>query len=133
LQMMTVLINPSVAQGIAGGGYSKQDAEKYLSDHSRVTIEEVNFETRYGNADGGYQTVRGLIDVGWNTPKEWADLSPSDSVPAMGYPGLVHIVVCGDPTRNKAMTLYTAYNRPTIKEIRFPANWDELMRKKIRS
>lgn len=130
LQMMTVLINPSVAKGIADGGYSKQEAEKYLHENSRATIEEVSFETRYGNADGGYQTIRGLIDLGWNTPRGWADLSPTDCVPAMGYPNLIHIVVCGDPTRNKAMTLYTAYNRPTTKEIKLPANWDKLMKEK---
>ena len=129
LQMMTVLINPSVAQGIAGGGYSKQAAEKYLDENSRVTIADVAFENRYGNADGGFQTIRGLIDVGWNTPKQWADLSPDTSVPALGYPNMVHIVVCGDPTRNKAMTLSGAYNRPTIREIKFPRNWDNLINK----
>ena len=133
LQMMTVLINPSVAQRIAEGGYSKQAAEKYLDENSRVKIEDVAFETRYGNADGGFQTIRGLIDVGWNTPRQWAERSPSDSVPALGYPDMVHIVVCGDPTRNKAMTLSGAYTRPAIKEISLPKNWNQLIAQRARS
>jgi hypothetical protein len=128
LQMMTVLITPSVAQGIARGGYSKQEAERYFYENSRVTIEEVSFESKYGNAGGGFQTIRGLRDLEWNTPKDWADLEGQDvTVPAMGFPGLIHIVVCGDRTRNKAMTLYTAYNRPTTKEIKLPPSWDKMM------
>jgi len=128
LQMMTVLISPSVAQGIARSGYSKQDAERYFYENSRVTIEEVSFESKYGNAGGGFQTIRGLLELEWNTPKEWADLEGQDvTVPAMGYPGLVHIVVCGDRTRNKAMTLYTAYNRPTTREVKLPPDWDKIM------
>jgi hypothetical protein len=128
LQMMTVLISPSVAQGIAGGGYSKRDAERYFFENSRVTIEEVSFESKYGNAGGGFQTIRGLYELEWNTPKEWADLEGQDvTVPAIAFPGLIHIVICGDRTRNKVMTLYTAYNRPATKEVKLPPNWDKMM------
>lgn len=127
LSMMTVLISPSVARGIAHGGYSKKDVERYLFENSRVTIEEISFESKYGNAVGGSQTIRGLIEIGWDTPKEWADLEPDVAVPAMAYPNLTHIVVCGDPNRNKAMALYTCYNNPTTKEVKLPKNWDKLI------
>lgn len=128
LQMLTVLITPSVAQGIAGGGYSKQDAERYFFENSRVTMEEISFESRFGNAGGGFQTIRGLYELEWNTPKEWADLEGQDvSVPAIAFPGLIHIVVCGDRTRNKSMVLYTAYNRPASREVKLPPDWDKMM------
>ena len=122
LQMMTVLITPNVAEVIAGGGYSKQDVEQYLFENSRVTIEEVSFALKYGNAWGGPETIRGLIEKGLGTPREWGDLGPEETVPALGYPGVVHIVVCGDRTRNKVMALHTAYTRPATKEIQLPAN-----------
>ncbi len=124
LTMCTVVINPSVAQNIARGGYSKKDAEKYLFENSRVKIGEISFESKYGNAEGGFQTIRGLMAKDWDTPKDWADLEdqPDVTVPVMAYPGLTHIVVCGDRTRNKAMVLYTCYNRPTTKEIKARAN-----------
>ena len=38
LQMMTVLMTPSVAEAIAHRGYSKKDVEQYLFENSRLTI-----------------------------------------------------------------------------------------------
>ena len=133
MAMCTVIINPSVAQGIARGGYSKKDAEQYLFENSRVTIREISFEFKYGNPLGGSQTIRSLAATEGASLKEWkecADLEdqPDVTVPAMGYPGLTHIVVCGDRVRNKAMVFYTCYNRPTTKEIKLPANWGKLIR-----
>jgi hypothetical protein len=129
--MCTVVMNPSVAQGIAQGGYSKKDAEQYLFENSRVTIGEINFELKYGNVGGGFETMSNLRKKFASTiVNEWCDLEdqPNATVPAMGFPNLIRIVICGDPTRNKAMVLYTTYNNPTTKEIKLPANWDKLMR-----
>jgi len=132
MAMCTVIINPSVAQGIARGGYSKKDAEQYLFENSRVTIGEISFECKYGFGNGGSQTICSLAAIEGRTGslKEWADLEdqPDVTVPAMGYPGLTHIAVCGDPVRNKAMVFYTCYSRPTTKEIKLPANWGKPMR-----
>ncbi|MFC1965646.1 hypothetical protein ACFLWI_01675 [Chloroflexota bacterium] len=123
MQMATVVINPSVAQAIAHGGYSKQDVEKYLFENSRATIEEVNLELKYGDGTGSGTTIAKQIELGF-TPKEWLDRRRSDdTVTAILYPGLIHIVVCGDPVRNKAMVLHSVYTRPTTKEIKLPADW----------
>ncbi len=119
LQMMTVVINPSVAQTIAQGGYSKQDAADYLFHHARASMEDVVFESKYADPGGGGTSTRQLIERGRGTPREWIDLGrPNDTVPVMAYPGAIHIVVCGDRTRNKAMTLYGVYSTPSIKEMR---------------
>jgi hypothetical protein len=122
LQMMTVLITPNVAEVIARGGYSKQDVAQYLFENAKITIGEVNFALQYGNAWGGPETIRGLIAKGAGVPREWGDLGPDETVPALAYPGVVHIVVCGDRTRNKVMALHAAYIRPSITAIKLPAN-----------
>lgn len=127
MSMMTVLINPSVAQAIGGMGFSKRDVMRYLFENSRVAIEAISFESRYGHVVGRGATIREMIQFGWNAPKEWADLGPSETVPVMGYPGLIEVVVCGDPNRNKAMTMHSVYNRPVTREVTLPRNWDALM------
>jgi hypothetical protein len=42
--------------------------------------------------------------------------------------GKLQIIVCGDPNRNKVQTLAGGMGA-AVKEIRLPANWDELMEK----
>jgi hypothetical protein len=127
LQMMTLLMTPNVADAIARGGYSKQDVAEYLYDKSRVTIEEINFLLKYGYATGGTETIKGLIEKGASIPRDWGELGPKDTVPVLGYPGVVHIAVCGDPSRNKVLALHTAYNRPVTKKIKLPQRWDALL------
>ncbi len=121
--MMTVLINPSVAQAIARAGYTRRDVQRYLHEHSRVAIGEISFESRYGYCAGGSATIRDLIALGWATPPEWAELPPDATVPVMVHPDLIDVVVCGDRNRNKAMALYSVYNRPVTRRIPLPADW----------
>ena len=108
--------------------YSKIDAEKYLYENSRVTIGQITFESQYGYPGGGSHTIRDLAANRGIIMQEWADLEdkPETTVPIMGFPGLIHIVVTGDPYRNKAMVFYTVYNRPITREIGLPADWDQL-------
>jgi hypothetical protein len=95
-----------------------------------VAIGEIGFECRYGHCAGASATIRELIESGWDTPKDWVDRRPEETVPVMGYPGLIDIIVCGDRNRNKAMTLHSIYNRPVTKEIRVPSHWHALMQKR---
>ena len=125
--MMTVLITPSVAKAIAGRSYSKQDVQKYFFENSRITIEELSFEVKHGWGTGAGVSLSGVIQEQWGMPKEWANLRPQDTVPVMAYPDTIHVVVCGDVTRNKAMTLHGVYNRPSIKKINVPPNWNDLI------
>jgi len=116
--MALILITPNVAQAIARGGYSKQEAENYLFENARVHIDQISFECKYGNASGGPETIRSLKEKGWPLPDRWVELEGQDAtVPAMPYPGMIDIVVCGDPNRNKAMVLYAVYTRPTTKQV----------------
>ena len=126
--MATVLITPPVAQLIARAGYSKQDVENYFFENSRVSIRDLNLLLKHGYCCGPTETIRGMIDKKLGIPEEWGDLGPDDTVPALGYPGVIKIAVCGDRTRNKTMALHASYVRPVTREIKLPKNWDKLTR-----
>jgi hypothetical protein len=129
-QMMTVLMTPPVAQLIARGGYSKQDVEKYFFENTRVSISHLDLALKHGYCCGETETIRGLIEKEMGIPEEWGDLGPDDTVPVLAFPGVINIAVCGDRTRNKTMALHAAYVKPVTKEIKLPANWNELIRKR---
>ena len=126
-QMMVVLINPSVAKALARTGYTKQNLKTFVFENSKDNIENLSSILKYGDGVGRGHTIRSCIEDGWGTPKEWADLEPNVMVPVMIYPEVIHILVCGTRDRNKVMAFYGNYNRPSIKEIKLPKNWDELM------
>jgi len=127
-QGMSVLINPSVAQVIARAGYSQEDVEAYLFENSRITKRDMDFALQYCDGGGVGRTVKMMATELFSfIPKEWVDLKPDDTVPSMGHPGLIHVSVCGDPDRNKAMALYSLYISPQTKQVKLPANWDKLM------
>jgi hypothetical protein len=37
-------------------------------------------------------------------------------------PDVIHIVVCGDPNRNRVMVLWGGYVNPVTRKMTFPAN-----------
>lgn len=121
--MVTVLITPSVARAIAAGGYTKQRVEDFLCENTTAKIEEISFVLKYGDALGRGTTLRETLELGWDLPTGWDTAPPDQAVPILVSPETIHIVVCGDPTRNKEMALYTVYCRPATKQIRLPANW----------
>ena len=127
-QGMSVLINPSVAKVIARGGYSQEDVEAYLFENSRITRRDMDFALEYCDGGGVGRTLHWMIakERHYFVPKEWADLGPDDTVPAMGHPGLIHVAVCGDPDRNKVMALYSCYVTPQTKQVKLPSKWDEM-------
>ena len=51
--------------------------------------------------------------------------APEDRVRILKSPDIVHIVVCGDPNRNRLMCFEGGHTVPTTKRIRLPADWTE--------
>ena len=127
-QMMMVLITAPVAQALAKGGYTKQDVQKYIFEHSQLPISHIDLILKYGFCCGETETVKGLVKQDM-IPAEWAQLGPDDMVPALIYPHVVNVAVCGDRTRNKSMALHAAYIKPVTREIKLPAKWQALPRK----
>ncbi|MFC1971079.1 hypothetical protein ACFLV0_04000, partial [Chloroflexota bacterium] len=119
---MSILINPSVVRIIANAGYSQEDVEAYLLEHSRVTRRELDFALEFCDGAGTDRTVQQMIEEENHcVPKEWGNLKPDDTVPVMGHPGLIHTFVCGDPERNKAMGMLSCYVADQTKAVKIPA------------
>ena len=60
-------------------------------------------------------------------PKEFAG-APDDLVRILSSPGILHIVVCGDPHRNRLMVMEGDHTQPTTKAIALPRDWERLLK-----
>ena len=54
-------------------------------------------------------------------------VEPVDRVRVLSSPDLVHIIVCGDPKRNRVMILWGGYSQMTTQKIKLPAKWNDLL------
>jgi hypothetical protein len=50
-------------------------------------------------------------------PREFLG-APDDLVRVLSSPDVVHLVVCGDPNRNRVMVMEGGHTRPTTKAVR---------------
>jgi hypothetical protein len=122
--LVTLLLSPPVAQSLAKEGYGKADIRGYLYENARVPLREIEWMLRYGLVNAS--TLREAVESGLY-PKEFL-AGPDDLVRLLPGPDqVVEIVVCGDPGRNRIMTLWSGYVQPSIKEIKIPAKWDALV------
>lgn len=119
--MITLLLAPPVAQSLAAAGYSKQDIKDYLYENAKVPVSELGWGLTYGHPEAF--TVRDYVELGIY-PKEYL-VEPDALVRVLPRPDLLHIVVCGDPARNRIMTLWSGYVQPVTKKIDLPAHWDK--------
>ena len=58
-------------------------------------------------------------------PKEFAG-APDDIIQVLSGPEIIHIIVCGDPNRNRLMVMEGGHTTPTTKAVDFPKKWAEL-------
>jgi hypothetical protein len=49
-------------------------------------------------------------------PEEFAG-APTDLVRVLSSPDVVHVIVCGDPHRNRVMVMEGGHTQPTTREI----------------
>jgi hypothetical protein len=134
----TLLITPTTAELLAKGGYTKRK----LIDGLVETARKPTYEWAFSKVYGSYGRVLGSFDKELqrelNDPRAakgklppwfprapgWEDIKTTPSIARDG----IRILVCGDPSRNKAQVLAGGRGR-SIKEVKLPANWDELMDK----
>ncbi|MBI2906234.1 MAG: hypothetical protein HYX92_01120 [Chloroflexi bacterium] len=126
--MVAVLLTASMAKVLAEAGYSKRDVEQYVWQNTRVSIREVNDIMQ--NFAGFGLAVHDLVKEG--TLPEWFDMAPDKTIPQLADAEAISVVVCGDPHKDKVMSLWCNYNRPVTKEIDLPAQWDDLLRERKR-
>ncbi len=115
--MVTILIAPPVAKSLAAAGYTKQKIREYIYEHARVTFRELEFLLKYGHSEAF--TIRDAVDRGIYPPEYL--VGPDDLVRILPSPDLIHIVVCGDPHRNRVMVLWGGYVNPVTRKMTFPA------------
>jgi hypothetical protein len=121
--MVTLVISPAIAKLLADAGYSKKDVREYVYEHGRMPLREFEWITHYTFPRG--MTVRQKAEAGV-LPKEFLG-GPDDLVRILKGPEIVHIVVCGDPNRNRLMAFEGGHTVPTTKEIKLPAEWEKML------
>ena len=111
--MVTLLIAPPVAKTLAEAGFTKQSLKEYLYEHAKAPVSEINWGLKYGHPEAF--TVKDYVEMGIY-PEEYL-VEPDELVRVLPSPETLHIVVCGDPDRNRIMTLWSGYVQPVTKKI----------------
>jgi hypothetical protein len=114
--MVTLLLAPPVAKTLAAAGYSKHDIKDYLYENARAPVGEIGWGLTYGHPEAF--TVEDYVKLGIY-PEEYM-VEPDELVRVLPSPDVLHIVVCGDPDRNRIMTLWSGYVQPVTKQIDLP-------------
>lgn len=131
-----LLIEPGVAKILAEGGYTKRGLKQDLIKTARVTTHEAifsqvhgsfgrvnrSFEAEFARAQASGRSEPGRLPPWYPRTAGWEAV---ETVPAVG---MLEFIVCGDASRNKVQILAGGPGN-AIKEIRLPAQWDELMEK----
>jgi hypothetical protein len=120
--MLTLLLSPPVAKSLAAAGYSKQDVKQRLYESTRMTLGEFEWVVKYTMIER--TTVRERVEAGL-LPEEFLGQT-GDEVRILSSPDLLHVVVCGDPHRNRVMVLEGGHTRPTTRPIALPEYWSRL-------
>lgn len=112
--MITLLLSPPVAKALAGAGYSKKDVKAYIHAYATMLLEEFDWVLRYTATMR--TTARERAEAGIY-PKEFMG-SPRDQVRVLSSPDVLHIIVCGDPHRNRVMVMEGGHTEPTTRRVR---------------
>lgn len=122
--MITLLLSPPVARSLADAGYSKAAVKQYVYEHATLRLADFEWVLKYTAIMR--TTARRQVEAGV-LPPEFAG-APDEWVRVLSSPDVLHILVCGDPHRNRVMVMEGGHTQPTTKLIRFPENWAELLR-----
>jgi hypothetical protein len=126
--MVTLLLAPPIAKSLAGAGYSKQKVKEYLYENARVPLQELEWTMKYGLPE--VSTTEERVRSGLFSEDYLVE--PHHRVRVLASPDIVHIVVCGDPNRNRVMTLWSGYVQPVTQPIELPIHGDERLKKASR-
>jgi hypothetical protein len=86
-------------------------------EHGRVAFRELEFLLKYGHSEAF--TIKEAVKRGIY-PEEYL-VGLDDLVRVLPSPDMIHIMVCGDPHRNRLMVLWGGYVNPVTKKMTFPA------------
>ena len=119
--MITLLISPPVARALAEAGYSKRAVKEYLYANASMPRRDFDWASKY--------TVGMDALVSSNAARDADEAKSEEMVGLLESPEIVHVIVCGDPNRNRVMVLEGNHAKPSTRTIGLPSNWDELLRR----
>jgi hypothetical protein len=117
--MVTLVLSPPVAKLLADAGYSKRAVREHVHEHARMPLREFEWITHHTFPRG--VTVRQKAQAGVLPPEFMG--APDDLVRILKSPDVVHVVVCGDPNRNRLMSFEGGHTVPTTTRVHTPADW----------
>jgi hypothetical protein len=134
----TLLLTPTTAEVLAKGGYTKRTLIDDLAETARKPTYEWAFSKVYGSYGrvlGSFdrelqrelndrRASKGKLPPWYPRAPGWEEITTTPSIARNG----IRILVCGDPSRNKAQVL-AGGRGGSVKEVKLPAKWDELMEK----
>jgi hypothetical protein len=121
--MVTLLLSPPVAKSLADAGYSKADVQRHLYENTKMRLADFDWIVKSTAIER--TTSKAKVEAGV-FPPEFAG-KPDDRVRVLSSPDIVHIIVCGDPHRNRVMVMEGGHTQPTTREIRLPKDWAALL------
>jgi hypothetical protein len=134
----TELMTPSVAKVLAAAGYNRKSLKENLIKNARKITYEWAFSKVHGTFGRVYKSFeeelknclaepeaeKGKLPPWYPRFPGWEEIQTTPTV----QPGAIELLVCGDPSRNKAQALAGGALVPA--EIKLPPNWDALMKER---
>ena len=111
--MLTILLTPPIARSLADAGYSKDDVRTYVYENTKLQLRE--FDWLFTYTTPGLYTLAEKVAAGVYPPEFLG--APDDVVGILSSPNILHIVVCGDPHRNRLMVMEGGHTEPTTVRI----------------
>ena len=121
-----IVAGPSIAEVIARE-WSKDDVRRYLFDHMLVTAERATHYAQMTSTptfDFARLVREGIL------PQRYAESDdPQRLVPMIIDPGMIDILVAGDPGRNQSRGYMNNHIQgpPTARRVELPKNWNALL------
>ncbi len=124
-----LVLAPMLAKQMADAGYSKKDVQEYIYENTKVSARDFDFYLGIRTATPATATACASVKAGKLPAQYCQSTDPNRMVPLFHSPDELQIIVAGTEGRNRAfaMTNLGTQGLTTTKEIKLPANWDELM------
>lgn len=125
-----LFLSPVVARLLASQGVSKQDISDYILKNARVTAEYFEkSSTRFNNWRP--YSLKEAVEKGELDSRWYESDDPQRLVPLLSPGASIHVIVNGDPTRNRSVFFRENYSQGILtgKKIKLPDNWEELLKK----
>jgi hypothetical protein len=122
-----IVLGPSIAKTLAGGGWTKDMLRRYLYEHVKFPASRVEQYVWYCGQTGfdlDRYVREGLLPPAYGESQE-----PDRLVPVFQRPEWIQFVVAGDPGRNQSKGYINNHLQgvPTSRKVVLPPGWESLL------